>query len=253
MVWFACANRRPIGTNTGGVLNPRGLILHHAVGSGSNFGHFNSPSARVSAHFWVSRSGVIEQYVDTNVVAWHGMQLNGSYCGTETEGCGVPPHNEPMTEAMIDALARLYKEGMQRHGWAGQIINSAGPSGFGFHRMPGSGAATGCPCDVRLNRREEILRRAGGAPVGPPPGPPPPPTTGAPPFPGRLLRQGVSGADVRTWQSRMAARGWRIGVDGMYGPESAGVCTAFQREKALGVDGIVGPVTWAASWTAPIT
>jgi Putative peptidoglycan binding domain/Domain of unknown function (DUF1906) len=87
---------------------------------------------------------------------------------------------------------------------------------------------------------------------------PPNPVTPAPPFPGRLLRLAqpmMHGADVATWQAQMLKRGWRaIGAaDGYYGPHSRDVCVAFQTEKRLPVDGIVGPVTWAASWTSPIT
>jgi peptidoglycan hydrolase-like protein with peptidoglycan-binding domain len=51
----------------------------------------------------------------------------------------------------------------------------------------------------------------------------------------------------------MAARGWSIVADGQYGPASADTCSQFQAEKGLGVDGIVGPETWAATWTAPVT
>ncbi|GAA2266250.1 MULTISPECIES: GH25 family lysozyme [Kitasatospora] len=51
-------------------------------------------------------------------------------------------------------------------------------------------------------------------------------------------------ASVRIWQQRMADRGWRIAVDGWYGPASAAVCRQFQSEKGLQVDGIVGPATW---------
>jgi hypothetical protein len=86
--------------------------------------------------------------------------------------------------------------------------------------------------------------------------PPLPPSTVAPAWPGRYLRvqsPTINGPDVRTWQARMSVRGWRITVDGWYGPQSAGVCQAFQREKGLSVDGVVGPVTWRASWDAPIT
>jgi hypothetical protein len=59
--------------------------------------------------------------------------------------------------------------------------------------------------------------------------------------------------DVRTWQQQMSARGWTIGVDGIFGPQSAGVAEQFQAEKGLAVDGLVGPDTWSASWTAPVT
>ncbi|WP_203787818.1 peptidoglycan-binding domain-containing protein, partial [Longispora fulva] len=66
-------------------------------------------------------------------------------------------------------------------------------------------------------------------------------------------RPQMNGGDVRTWQQRMSARGWSIGVDGWYGPQSANVARQFQQEKGLVTDGIVGPQTWAAAWTAPIT
>lgn len=88
--------------------------------------------------------------------------------------------------------------------------------------------------------------------------PKPPPTAGAPAFPGRNLsytngKPLMSGADVRRWQQRMRDRGWRITVDGDYGPASAAIARAFQTEKGLHVDGIVGPATWRAAWTAPTT
>jgi hypothetical protein len=87
---------------------------------------------------------------------------------------------------------------------------------------------------------------------------PPVQTSAAPAFPGRLLRftQGkpmMQGQDVRTWQTRMRQRGWNLTVDGVYGPGSMKAASAFQREKRLPVDGIVGPQTWAATWTAPVT
>jgi len=81
------------------------------------------------------------------------------------------------------------------------------------------------------------------------------PGTSYPPFPGRLITQPpvMAGNDVKVWQGQMAHRGWKIGVDGKYGPGSEAVCRAFQTQKHLGADGIVGPKTWAAAWTAPVT
>lgn len=60
-------------------------------------------------------------------------------------------------------------------------------------------------------------------------------------------------ADLQVWQNRMRARGWAITADGKYGPETAGVAHAFQVEKHLTADSLIGPATWAAAWTAPIT
>ena len=73
----------------------------------------------------------------------------------------------------------------------------------------------------------------------------------APPWPGRFLRFPplTQGPDVLMWQGRMAERGFTIGVDGKYGPQSKAVCQQFQRQVNVQVDGIVGPVTWGASWS----
>jgi murein L,D-transpeptidase YcbB/YkuD len=85
-----------------------------------------------------------------------------------------------------------------------------------------------------------------------------PPAPTAPGWPGRYLRYTpgkplMRGDDVRSWQAQMQARGWRLEVDGLYGPASATACRRFQAEKHLGTDGVVGPVTWAAAWTMPVT
>lgn len=108
-----------------------------------------------------------------------------------------------------------------------------------------------------------------------PPGvtpPPRPPTGAAPPFPLPLgyyygplegPKQSISGryktdtaamrAGLRTWQQRMRDRGWTISPDGYYGPQTRSVAIAFQREKGLTADGLIGPATWSAAWIAPIT
>jgi len=85
--------------------------------------------------------------------------------------------------------------------------------------------------------------------------PPPKPAT-SPPWPGRLLVNKtpmMHGPDVLAWQRQMRARGWTITTDGYYGSGSAGACRAFQAEKGLTTDGIVGRDTWIATFTAKVT
>ena len=60
-------------------------------------------------------------------------------------------------------------------------------------------------------------------------------------------------AGLRVWQAQMRKRGWTISVDGLYGSQTASVTKAFQREKGLTVDGLIGVNTWNKAWTAPIT
>lgn len=59
--------------------------------------------------------------------------------------------------------------------------------------------------------------------------------------------------DLRAWQARMQYRGWTLDADGLYGPKTEDVARKFQAEKGLAVDGLIGPSTWAAAWTAPIS
>lgn len=119
--------------------------------------------------------------------------------------------------------------------------------------------------------------RGGGA------GPTPPPSGSAPPFPlpagcyfgplqgpeESISCMAPSGSDacyrphLAQWQQRMIDRGWeecfvQYGADGMYGDtvdtSEAGQCALqFQQEKGLGVDGLIGPQTWDAAWTLPVT
>ena len=78
--------------------------------------------------------------------------------------------------------------------------------------------------------------------------------TGAP---GDVVLQGGRwySKGLKMWQQRMLDRGWSgIGVaDGRYGPRTERVVRQFQKSKGLAVDGKIGPGTWAAAWTEPVT
>lgn len=60
-------------------------------------------------------------------------------------------------------------------------------------------------------------------------------------------------ANVRQWQQQLRERGWHITVDGDYRGESKRLCANFQMEHDLDQDGVVGPITWKATWEAPST
>lgn len=81
---------------------------------------------------------------------------------------------------------------------------------------------------------------------------PKPANVKVPAFPG-LMAMGSRGSGVRQAQAQFAKRGWRIGVDGIFGQQTRGVVLAFQKEKKIAVDGIIGPVTWRKMYTAPVT
>lgn len=68
----------------------------------------------------------------------------------------------------------------------------------------------------------------------------------------RLYRLGDEGPAVRDIQDRLAALGHDSNGDsrGLFGEQTKGAVMAFQRDKGLDADGIVGPDTWRALYEA---
>jgi LysM repeat protein len=84
-------------------------------------------------------------------------------------------------------------------------------------------------------------------PVAPKPPTPAPPAPAFPKFPGRSIRIGDKGDDVRAIQTRLAQRGfYSLRIDGSFGPMTDISVKNFQRRHARPMDGVVGPVTWSA-------
>ena len=61
-----------------------------------------------------------------------------------------------------------------------------------------------------------------------------------------LVRQGDHDHPVKTLQYLLQARNHPVTVDGVFGSRTDAAVRAFQQEKGLTVDGIVGPQTWRA-------
>lgn len=59
------------------------------------------------------------------------------------------------------------------------------------------------------------------------------------------LGRGASGDAVRQIQAQLANWGFYTRVDGAYGPNTARAVVAFQGAVGAGLDGVVGPKTWA--------
>lgn len=59
------------------------------------------------------------------------------------------------------------------------------------------------------------------------------------------IRKGSKGDDVIYCQERLKALGFYPGtIDGKFGSKTKAAVEAFQRANGLGVDGVVGPLTW---------
>jgi peptidoglycan hydrolase-like protein with peptidoglycan-binding domain len=59
--------------------------------------------------------------------------------------------------------------------------------------------------------------------------------------------------NVRLFQARLAERGWRVEATGRFNVATEQIVRAFQREKRLYVDGVIGKNTWRMIWEADIT
>lgn len=198
------------------------------------------------------------------VFVGRGRDAQGAHCaGSNRRAIGVcflgndDPGVQDATPAARAAIRSLHVQ-LER-----ELGRDLAPVG---HR---DGFATSCPGDELYAWVHQGMpaRGATNAPAPAPSAPTAPTATRAPRFPlpkGWYFgpksgpRESVSGyyghrADLRRFQDRMAYRGWRITVDGLYGPNTAAVVRAFQAEKHLAVDGLIGPSTWAAAWSAEVT
>jgi hypothetical protein len=160
-------------------------------------------------------------------------------CGMLGDSGLTQPTND-LLNGLRDAIELL-----QAQGGAGGEVKG--------HR---DGYATTCPGDPLYAWVQAGAHRPGGGGGGGVQGGP-----AAPPWPGEYLRLSspmLHDSNVRTWQQRMAARGWSITVDGYYGPQSQSICEQFQQDSTehgwpLAVDGIVGEQTWNATWQRPVS
>ena len=245
---------RPIDSHGGPMSHDIGLVEHITTNDFDPYGFFSNTANEASSHFWISLSGGLEQYFDLGLRSWAQAGGNDGWASCEIAG----QVGTLKTPAQINTLARLFAWGHSVLGWPVQASDDPSRGGLGWHGMGGAnwGGHTSCPGSQRVAQRGAVLAQVSqlvGGVAPPATAAPPPAAVRYPPFSGRLLTVGVTGTDVATWQAQMARRGWSIGIDGSYGPQSAGVCRGFQTDKHLTVDGIVGQQTWQASWSSPIT
>ena len=164
MARYPGATWRPLPStsyNAGARTARLGLILHVQQGNNSPWGWFSVAAHQASSTFWVSKSGLVEQYMEAGTdKSWAQAAGNGLYDSAETEGLD----SEPLTPAQIAALAALCAWEHTTFGMPLVAIDTPGASGFGWHGMGGVawGNHPGCPGDIRKAQRAQIL---GVAPV----------------------------------------------------------------------------------------
>ena len=86
-------------------IHPKFIVCHVMQGSESGTENwFHNPQAIVSAHFGVSKTGLVQQYVDTWNEAYAEMAYNGLAVSVEHEGYS----GQHLTEAQVVADRRLF-------------------------------------------------------------------------------------------------------------------------------------------------
>ena len=61
----------------------------------------------------------------------------------------------------------------------------------------------------------------------------------------RTLRKGYRGTDVRTLQTLLTKAGYTVAIDGIFGIKTYESVKAYQADRGLVVDGVVGKATWS--------
>jgi N-acetyl-anhydromuramyl-L-alanine amidase AmpD len=238
------------------------IVVHTTQGGGSDTfqslgNYFANPGAEVSSHVGIDDTpGVVGEYVTADQKAW--TAANANPYAVQAELCAMAEWGAEWNDhgVMLDNCAAWIAEEAGRFGIPIRKISeseaAAGQAGVCGHADLGYAGndhwdpGPNFPWD-RVVAGAPSSPAAPSSPGGPAPGGP------APPFPGTLLVNYIEGHGTAQWQSKMSARGWGLAVDDRYGDESERACRAFQAEKGLDVDGVVGPATWAATWSAPIT
>lgn len=152
-------------------ITPRIVILHSAAGRGSLHGFFAN-SSNLESHFWVSGSGLVEQYMDTNRRADANLHANGYAVSIETESTVAA--TERWTDRQAAAIVALVDWLCTEHEIPRVQVARPDGAGIGWHIMfgapgPWTPVSKSCPGPSRiLQARDEIIPAVAAAANQPP-------------------------------------------------------------------------------------
>lgn len=239
-------------------ITPRSVILHSAVdGKASDLWSFFSRSA-LESHFYVRADGHVVQYMDTQVRADANNKANAFAVSIETDDNGNP-NVQPWTDAQVIAIIKLVSWICDTHGIPKTQCPTWDKPGIGWHSMWGAPSpwtpykGKTCPGTVRIKQiKDQILPALAHT------SPKPPPPSIAPEVEflkavdaaartKPVVKKGSKGKAVKDMQillNRSIGKG-AVKEDGVFGATTERWVKAYQRDRTIPDDGIVGRLTWA--------
>ena len=232
------------------------ITIHHAAGNASVEAMgalFAAKSRQASANYGVGTDGRVACYVEEENRAFTSSNAGNDHRAVTIEVAndgGAPDWHvsDKALAATIDLCADIcQRNGIERLNYTGDKTGN-----LTMHKWF---AATACPGPYLGGKfpyiAAEVNRRLGNAPAPEkaPENKPEKPTEKKEEgytMNMRNLSKGCKGEDVRALQILLIGRGYTCGsygADGDFGNATDTAVRNYQRDKALGVDGIAGPAT----------
>lgn len=253
----------------------RRMNLHVAVSEASSLYGMFSRSNSACSHFYVSKDGTVEQYIDTKFRSASDYHGNDSTISVETQGGVHNPEKEPWTDAQFNALVALWIWARDTHDIKNQVaINTQtndNSSGLSWHRLGVEGNFSGrkgilstsykaggikyslargkiCPGDAKILQIPEIFKTANEGKVKPTsPSKPVPVKKPEASKPKPVSKKPVAKKNIEAVQKKLKATGDYKGIiDGINGSMTKNAVKAYQRRQKIGklvVDGVWGNIT----------
>ena len=264
--WFATVNgikvvRHPLPLDfmqhAGDFIAHHGIELHRQQGDGTDITGTQIDRGYPIAAFNIGNDGTICQYCHVfDFAPWHGDSVSEYAFGIEHAGFTGKPFTAAQLRSSHALSAALIEITEDRFGeiipaiWVPSVTvsNYRTVKGFWNHKGVQDGP-------LNENGHHNLLEGESTAAYCKAVKALLPGAKKAPPFPKTLLlKEGVTDVHVIQWKRRMAAKHLFVLHNENDGPHYGNVIEratrAFQTQRKIAVDGIVGPETWAEGWAA---
>ena len=220
------------------------ITIHCVVGQASveNLGaQFAKPERQASSNYGIGTDGRIACYVEEENRAWTSGSRENDNRAITIEVASDTTHPYAVNAKAYAALLDLVEDICRRYNI--KLKYTGDTSGnMTMHKWF---QATDCPGDYLISKypeiEKEVNRRLGCEPpaekikeeniLNLP-----------------VLKKGSEGGTVKALQILLIGYGYpcgKYGVDGSFGSATESAVKSYQQYEKLGVDGIVGPITWA--------